>query len=169
MLDVIKTSISSANMLIQIDYRLTGRGWAECNISSGEQTCLLTASYLSDALRNLVLAANGVLAGFSKLTFSFEEEPGEFRWVITSPRPNEIQIEILEFNELWSWRPDTEGSVLYKSLCRPIVFAKAVEQAAKRVLNTHGESGYREKWAEHPFPTGQYVELVRAIEQAGGG
>jgi hypothetical protein len=168
MLALIETFHSSAHMLIQIDYRLTGTGWAECNVSSGEQTCLLSASYLSDALRNLVLAANGVLAGFSKLTFSFDEEPGEFRWVITSPRLNEVQIEILEFHELWGGRPDTEGNSLYKSRCRPIVFAKAVEEAAKRVLETHGEGGYRKKWAEHPFPTAQYAELVRAIEQDGG-
>jgi hypothetical protein len=167
MLFTLETFGSSANMSIQIDYRLTGTGWAECNVSSGEQTCLLSASYLSNALRNLILAANGVLAGFSKLTFSFDEEPGEFRWVITSPRLNEIKIEILEFQELWGGRSDTEGKSLYQSLCRPIVFAVAVEEAAKRVLQTHGESGYREKWSEHSFPTGQYVELVSAIQQYG--
>jgi hypothetical protein len=155
-------------MQIQIDYRLTGSGWAECDVTSDEQTCLLSASYLSDALKKLVLAANAVLEGFSKLTFSFDEEPGEFRWVITSLRLNEIEIEILEFHELWGSRPDAEGNSLYKSRCRPIVFAKAVEEAAKRVLETHGESGYQTTWAEHPFPMTQFVELVKAIEKDGG-
>jgi hypothetical protein len=155
-------------MQIQIDYRLTGSGWAECNVSSGDQTCLLSASYLSDALRNLVLAANSVMAGFSTLTFKFDEEPGEFRWVITTPRHNEIQIEILQFPDLWGERPDTEGNSLYRSRCHPIVFAKAVENAVREVLETYGESGYREKWDEHPFPTVQYTELVLAIKQDGG-
>lgn len=155
-------------MHIQIDYRLTGSGWAECTLSSDERTCLLTASYLSDALRNLVLAANGVLAGFSALTFSFDEEPGEFRWVITTPRLNEIQIEVLQFPELWGGRPDAEGDSVYVSSCRPVVFAKAVADAARRVLETYGESGYREIWDEHPFPMAQYLELMSAIEQVGG-
>jgi hypothetical protein len=158
-------------MQIQIDYRLTGSGWAECTVSSADQTCLASASYLSDALRNLILAANCALAGFSNFSFRFDEEPGEFRWVITSPRPsetNEIQIEILYFPDLWGGRPYEEGALLYRSRCRPVVFAKAVESAAKQVLDTYGESGYKEKWDEHPFPTVQYLELVKAIEQDGG-
>jgi hypothetical protein len=154
-------------MQIQIDYRLTEIGWAECTVSSGERTCLVTASYESDALRNLVLAANGVLAGFSALTFRFDEEPGEFRWVITAPRHNEVQIDILQFPELWGARPDAEGISLYTSRCRPIVFAKAVADAARRVLEAHGESGYLEKWDAHPFPAAQYADLVKAIEKDG--
>ena len=154
-------------MQIQIDYRLTGSGWAECTVSSDERTCLLTASYSSDALRNLVLAADCVLAGFSAVTFRFDEEPGEFRWVITAPQA-EIQIDILQFSELWGGRPDAEGISLYTSRCRPIVFAKAVADAARRVLEAHGESGYHEKWDAHPFPAAQYAALVKAIEQDGG-
>lgn len=150
-------------MYLQIDYRLTGSGWAECTLSSEARTCLLTASYLSDALKNLVLAANGVLANFSALTFSFEEEPGEFRWVITSLRPNEIQLEVLWFPETWGGRPNAEGSSVYVSSCRPLVFAKAVAGAAKQVLDTHGEKGYREMWDEHPFPMAQYIELTSEL------
>lgn len=155
-------------MHIQIDYRLTGSGWAECTISSDGQTCLLTVSYLSDALRNLVLAANGVLAGFSALTFSFDEEPGEFRWVMTTLGSNLIQVEVLQFPELWGGQPNAEGSSVYVSSCRPVVFAKAVADAAKRVLDTYGESGYLEKWNEHPFPMAQYTDLMSAIVQSGG-
>src|SRR5690349_3731380 len=104
-------------MQIHIDYRLTGSGWAECVVSSDGESCQLTASYLSDALRNLVLAANSVLAGFSALTFGFDDEPGEFRWVITAPRLGEIQIEILAFPELWGGKPNADGEPLYRSRC----------------------------------------------------
>jgi hypothetical protein len=152
-------------MTLEIQYRLVGTGWAECSITSGDQSCSVTASYLSDSLRNLLLAATAVLAEFRHVSFSFDEEPGEFRWVITSPRMNEIEIEILEFQELWGDKPDIEGRTVFKSRCRPVVFACAVADAAKRVLDAHGEAGYREKWAEHDFPIGQYSELTRAIEQ----
>lgn len=150
-------------MHIHIDYRLTGSGWAECTVSSDERNCVLTASYLSDALRNLVLAANGVLANFSALTFSFDEEPGEFRWVITAIRLNEIQVEVLWFPETWGGRPNSEGTSVYVSVCRPLVFAKAVADAAKQVLDIYGEKGYRDKWDEHLFPMGQYIELTSEI------
>jgi hypothetical protein len=35
------------------------------------------------------LAANGVLTNLSALTFSFDEEPDEFRWVITTLRQSQ--------------------------------------------------------------------------------
>jgi hypothetical protein len=88
--------------------------------------------------------------------------------VITAPSQNEVQIDILQFPELWGGWPDAEGISVYRSRCRPIVFAKAVADAARRVLEADGESGYHEKWDAHPFPAAQYADLVKAIEQDGG-
>lgn len=87
--------------------------------------------------------------------------------MISSPRLNEIQIEILEFSELWGARPDADGKLLYRSRCRPFVFADAVRRTAAQVLEKHGERGYQDMWVEHPFPTVQYLELVKAIELHG--
>jgi len=35
-----------------------------------------------------------------------------------------------------------------------------VVAGARRVLDEYGETGYRQKWVEHPFPT----EHLRALE-----
>jgi hypothetical protein len=152
-------------MKLEIDYQLTGKGWADCVISIDAKRCHVSASYLSNALRNLVLAANAALTGFTRLSFGFDEEPGEYRWVLSSPRPNEIEVEIIEFQELWGWKPDSEGKSLFKARCQPIDFAKAVHAAATKILETHGQNGYLEKWSEHPFPMAQYVDLTNMIEQ----
>ena len=128
-------------------------------------SCDVTASYLSDALRNLVLAAAAVQSGFLRLTFRFDEEPGEYRWVIRSPRPNEIELEILSFHELWGVQPDSEGKCLFKTRCLPETFAKAVAAAAHSVLEEHGEAGYLDRWSEHPFPSVQLSELNRLIKE----
>ena len=154
-------------MRILIDYRLTGVGWSECTISSGDESCLTSASYLSDALGNLVRAANCLLSGFSAITFSFEEEPGEYRWVICSPRPNEIDLVILQFPDLYGGQPDHEGQEIFRVRCVPEAFAVAVYEAASRILDEEGETGYAEKWAEHPFPTQQLKELRRLLEELG--
>ena len=98
-------------MRIAINYRLTGPGWSECVISCDGQSCITTASYLSDALGNLVRAAVALLSGFSAVTFSFEEEPGEYRWVIRSPRLNEIDLAVLELPDLYRGQPDHEGKL----------------------------------------------------------
>jgi hypothetical protein len=132
-------------MTLAIDYRLTGTGWAECSLSDGEASCEITASYISDPLRSLVLAATAVVSGFTRLSFRFDEEPGEYRWNITSPRLNEVELEILSFPELWGDRADAEGRCLFKTRCLPEVFAETVRATAERVLKEHGEAGYRAK------------------------
>ena len=53
-------------MALNITYRLTGIGWVECTVADAGNTCTVTASYLSDALHNLILCANALLY----LTFS---------------------------------------------------------------------------------------------------
>jgi hypothetical protein len=152
-------------MDITIAYRLVGTGWAECLISDEKTSCEVTASYLSDALRTLVLAATALASGFSRLSFRFDEEPGEHRWVISSPRMNEIELQILAFDQLWGNRPDIEGRSLFRTRCLPETFAKAVAVAARTVLEEHRESGYLERWSEHPFPTIQLEELERLLRE----
>jgi len=152
---------------VTIEYRLDGTGWSECTLANGESKCELTASYLSDALRNLVVAATAIASGFNRVSFGFDEEPGEYRWVLTSPRLNEVEVEILAFDELWGGRPDAEGRSLFKSRCLPEEFAKAVQVAAHRVLEQHGEAGYMTLWHEHPFPSAQLAELDRVLKGRG--
>ena len=152
-------------MTLTIDYRITGTGWAQCALTDGDARCELTASYLSDALRNLVLGATAVVSGFRRVSFCFDEEPGEYRWVINSPRLNEVELEILDFDQLWGDRPDSEGRSLFKTRCLPDDFAKAVQATAHRILEHHGEAGYLELWHEHPFPTAQLAELDRLLSE----
>jgi len=150
-------------MTFAIGYRLVGTGWAACDVSNGQSSCHITASYLSDALGQLVLAATAVAAGFRCVTFNFDEEPGEYRWVITSPGLNEIEVEILSFDELYGDQPDSEGRSVFKARCPSETFAKAVQAAALQVLDTHGEAEYLERWMDYPFPTAQLAELTRLI------
>lgn len=154
-------------MHLAIQYRLTGHGWSECTLTSGEQCCQISASYLSDALGNLVRAAVALLSGFSALSFSFEEEPGEYRWVVRSPRFNEIDLVILGFDDLYSGRPDHEGKELFRVRCVPETFAFAVYEAASLVLREEGEAAYAGKWGGHPFPERQLAELRGLLERLG--
>jgi hypothetical protein len=151
-------------MQLTVAYRITGLGWSECVISDEKNSCTVTASYLSDALGHLLLAATAAACLFRRVTFSFEEEPGEYRWVITSPRMNEIEVEIFDFSESWSDKPDDAGKSIFKTKCLPDTFARAVLSAAQQVLGEHGEAGYADKWGEHPFPMLQFRELERILE-----
>lgn len=148
-------------MTLSITYILTGTGWARCTIDTAETTVTLTASYLSDALGSLVVSGIAVLSGLGTCTFGFDEEPGECRWVITAV-PHMIQIDVLEFEELWGWRPNSEGKLLFTFKCPRLVFAKAVHAAALAVLEQHGVDGYQEQRVLARFPERQ-VALLEAL------
>lgn len=150
-------------MSLRIDYQITNLGWAKCVIIDGNASCTISASYLGDALGDLVLAACAALRYFGRISFSFEEEPGEYRWVIESPRLNEIEVRIYEFSESRGSKPDSDGTLLLSTTCLPLSFAQAVHTAASRLLNEIGELGYLEKWSEHPFPMLPFRELERLL------
>ena len=141
-------------------------GWAQCTVSDKASSCTITASYLSDALRNLLIAANAVLSGFREVTFRFDEEPGEYRWVIESPRLNEIELRILSFPQLWGDNPDAEGKELFRTRCLPEQFSEAVHEAAAALLAKLGEEQYAAQWCEYPFPKLQFQELEGLIAEA---
>jgi hypothetical protein len=149
---------------LHVDYHLTGLGWAKCTIKDETSECTVSASYLGDALGNLVLAACAALRYFDRISFCFEEEPGEYRWVIQSPRLNEIELKIFEFTESWASRPDAQGKLLFSTKCLPLTFAQAVHATTTKLLSELGESGYHEQWSEHPFPILPLRELERLLE-----
>ena len=152
-----------AEMKLNVIFRLSGVGWADCLLTDEISSCTVTASYTSDALRHLVLAATAVLSGFRSMRFSFEEEPGEYRWVVSSPRFNEVEIAILAFPNLWADQPDAEGALRFRTTCRPRVFADAVNRAATGLLAEVGEHGYAEQWPGYSFPSLQLEELQRLL------
>lgn len=144
---------------MNIEYKLDGTGWAECIITVGDQTCTTTASYLSDALKSFVQATISILKGAHVEKFRFDEEPGEYRWLLNTISPNELNITILDFNELWGDKPDTEGKEIFKTTVCTQEFSIALKKAMDHLIQEHGLSGYKEKWSEHEFPIKEYKEL----------
>ncbi|MFZ5543951.1 MAG: hypothetical protein ACOZJZ_10350 [Pseudomonadota bacterium] len=158
-------------MSLTIEYRLAGSGWADCAIQLEGRTCQISASYLSDALGNLILAAAAVVAGVHSVSVGFDEEPGEYRWAVVKSGGNEVNVRLLEFQELWGNAPDSEGKLLLEFAIRPLEFGKAVANAARAVLQEYGAAGYKERWVEHDFPIRQFellTELIARWERNGG-
>jgi hypothetical protein len=152
--------------MLYIDYKLTGSGWAECTISNDGQTCTITASYLSDAFGDLVLSAIAMLHSFNAVSFCFEEEPGEFRWILTSSLNNLLEIKILDgYDRDKNPTPDDECKVLFSTVSSPVELGEAVVRAGKTLLETHGAAGYLEQWGNCPFPTANFDQLLDLVKK----
>ena len=150
-------------MSLAIDFRLAGAGGADCTVKSEAQQTELTASYLSDALGNLLVAAVAVLSGAHAISIGFDEEPGEYRWSLQRVDNESLSVKVLEFQELWGNKPDSQGSLLFEHLCHPLEFAQAVQAAASKVLELHGLKGYQQKWGQHAFPSKQLEMLGELV------
>lgn len=127
---------------LRINYKLHGAGWSACTVEAEGQTIELSASYLSDALGNLVIAAYAIASGFQAAAFEITEEPGEYRWVLEARENSVLRLRILEFPRLWGFEPNESGKVLLDVLTTPLAFARAVHSGATDVLLEFGLKRY---------------------------
>ena len=150
-----------------VTYTLTGKGWSKCFAQIGEHSADVTASYLDDALGDLLRAIVGLMKDVEDTTASFAEEPGEYRWRFRRVAPDKVNIRILQFGELWGYKPDEEGEILLDVTCRLRTFAGAVLSASQRVLEEHGLEGYKAEWVAHDFPLDLQQELKSLLASGG--
>jgi hypothetical protein len=136
-----------------------GSGWAEAGIGNSDGHVNLTASYLSDALGDLLYAVWQCASGAPETRCSWEDEPGEYRW-IRRRDGDQIHRRILRFDDLNKRRPDEVGELLFDTRQDWATIARSVALGAARTLEKHGEYDYRNEWG-HPFPTAT-LALIRA-------
>lgn len=149
-----------------MEFRLTGVGWAECELRLGERAFTLTGiSYLTDALGDLVRLALMIATGAPSAAASFNREPYEWRIVATSlldhaVRTGAVSIAIFSFPDAFTNAPLSEGDLDFVGDCDALAFSKAVLVGAKQAIESHGMKG----WEGYPLPT----EALRALEAALG-
>jgi hypothetical protein len=147
---------------VEFTYRLTGAGWSEARLTIGAASTPLSASYLDDALGDLIAAAALLPGAESTIRVSWAEEPGEFRWVLDRSGVD-LSVRVLWFDSLWGPDTDEKGKVLLNAACSLKAFQRAIAAGARAVLDEWGEEGYRTKWIEHDFPTSTLLELERSL------
>ena len=145
-------------MAIEIRYELTGSGWAKCEMRSGDQNAVVTASYLSDALGNLAEATVALLRGEQVVRFSFNEDRGEYRWVFELDA-NTLNCKVYWVDRQWIGDPDFAANLVFSHAGPLPEFAAAVRNALAAVLAAHGPAGYKEKWIEHDFPLRAFRQI----------
>jgi len=133
---------------VAFSYRLTGVGWSEARLTLAGGEVKMRASYLSDALGDLLDALIHLHYGARQAQVSWEEEPGEFRWLLARHGRGVI-VRVLWFED----EADEVGVEVLRGRTELDRLIRAVTSAARAVLEEHGEEGYRKRWVEHPFPT----------------
>jgi len=148
------------SMSVSVTYKSFEAGWAECSLTIDNQTAITTASYISHALESLLEGTVEIMRGQREARASFDEEPGEYRWLFKRIDDQTLNVRILWFNDFWNEQPDDKGRVVFDGDCRLRTFAGAVLSASQSVLDEYGIDGYKETWDEDvDFPGALQEEL----------
>ena len=141
------------------DYQLDGFGWASATVGGRGFSVDVTASYLRDALGDLVRAMESLLQGGTDARCSWEEEPGEYRWIFTSDGIA-VSLGILQLPDNFPTLDDAEGIEIFRTSASLSDLASDFANEAQRVLDQYCKAGNLRHWWRHPFPT----ELLREVQ-----
>lgn len=141
-------------------YRLTGTGWGEATLTDGSTGVVIPTSYLSDVLGELLLAIGAILEGALHAECSWDEEPGEYRWLFDQA-DGQVSLRILAFDSGWPRQPESQGTAVFQTAGLMNDMAFAIVNGVEAVLSEYGEEEYRRRWVEYPFPT-EALTLVKA-------
>lgn len=146
---------------MKFKYELSASGWADGFIEINSNVAYFTASYLTDALNDLLKALILLIPDISPYSvassqFEFHEEPGRTVWKIRRIDKDHMNIEIVSFQDLLRRK---ELVVDLNETCSIIGFAKVVVYALDLILKQLGQDGYKKKWVNHDFPMEYYLKL----------
>lgn len=135
----------------------------------GSQVISRAPSYLTHSLADLADAAILVVLGEKEVRFSFEDEPGEYRWILKNASNNStglelLRVTILEFRDFYARDSDDAGTQLIDGACSKPQFLLNVRSVLRETLAVNGEDGYRDKTVYHDFPMDQLRELEKLTE-----
>jgi hypothetical protein len=149
---------------MRLNYGLHNAGWATVTLECTDQRVEMAASYLHDSLRDLALAAKSLRAGSPEVTVVFMDEPGEHELVLRRGDGDAVTVEVWWHDDWKSWKMSSSPGTrkLFGSTTVAHVRGQVLSEL-QRLLRENGETGYREKWGEHAFPT----EELRQLEEAG--
>jgi hypothetical protein len=145
------------------EFTLTGHGWADARISDGETSADLTASYVADALRDLLYAVWRSGEGDPEVRCSWQEEPGEYRWILHRDG-RLVKLTILWVDRQVPHRPDSAGRLVFDTSQPWDTLASAIVKGATRTLAVHGDEGYGDSW-QLPFPRDIYQLLKNQLRR----
>jgi hypothetical protein len=152
-------------MTVKLQYELDGLGWATCTVEADGQQVKTSASYLSDALGDLTNAVASMLRGEPEATAFFAEEPGEYQWQFKRQGPDRFQVRILASPWLAGQGRGVELRPIFDVECPIRTFARVLVSELQRLLEKHGEAGYRELWVLYDFPLAKLQELQQLLAE----
>ena len=148
----------------EFTYKLLGSGWADARVFADGCGNQMIISYLTDAPGDMVRA---VIALFKmpeggQVQFSWEDEPGEYRWTIER-HGDTVAVKIVESQQNYSKLADDPWPLFFQTECSLLRLATQVRGQMQQIVNEYGLDRYRGQWSTYPFPIDELEQLSKLI------
>ena len=142
-------------------YRLQGAGWAYAELSDRGRRVTVQASYLSDALGDLLSALVELTEGGRTATCLWAEEPAVVRWTFTA-RYDGILCSMRRFPDEKAAAtppPHRYGTVIFTTT-RPLPhLVAAVTDEVAGLRDRYCDDEYERRWQAASFPSRRLDQL----------
>lgn len=146
-------------MNVCFEYQLIGSGWAQLELTINQQYISIYASYLHDALADVLQATLSLLDGQQQAKAYVRDEPNEYRWCF-SVNGQQLTITVWQFDQCWSNKANDKGNLLFQETCRLHTFAGALLAACQKLSTVYSPEAYRKIWKNHDLP----VQLIQQLQ-----
>lgn len=146
---------------MKFEYELTGVGWAEGCIEINSAIAYFEASYITDALYDMLKAVSSLVPEVSPYPvsmaqFEWNEEPGGTVWTLSKIALISLHVQIKSYQDLRSKRNEI---IALDETCTIHEFISTITQTLDMLLRKYGREGYKEKWVNFDFPMDLYLKL----------
>lgn len=144
-------------------------GWADPSLNVDDQTVRMTASYLTDALGDLLNALILLVNGSPEARCEWTQEPGGWQWLFWRPNETDVDVRVSFKEDVLSRdrRPFTDEGLRLRTRLPLQALVAAVASGARRCLDEFGTDGFAERWSDFPFPRMQLESLEHWVSRDG--
>lgn len=148
--------------MVNFSCELIGRGWMKAELTNEEDVTNLTASRLSDGIRDFVTAIFLLLEGNVTSQCSWQEEPGQYRWIFQINN-SIVKVRVLWFEQAFSRLDNIKGQEVFLGEESLMHFGRMVARSIQKLIDYHGEKEYYEKWG-YEFPRKEFERLKKSLK-----
>jgi hypothetical protein len=136
-------------------------GWVAAVVQSDRYWAQLQASYLSDAIANLLGAVGDLTGNATTARCSWFVEPGEYRWIFTR-YDDQVHVRILGFRDGERPERDDAGTFVFETTVALRVLASDLVRSVESHPEARSDARYEHAWG-HPLPRAQLEVLHRYL------
>lgn len=152
----------TSTLRFDFNLALDSYGWADPVLEGFGQRVEMTASYLADALGDLLGALMTTVNGRRSTVCNWARDPGEWLWLLDRIDDEQVHLEITGLTEDRFRAHFIGKGDLHLDAVLPLVdLVEAVTSGVRRCLEEVGAEEFSRRWRRHPFPMLQLTALER--------